>query len=203
MRTLRSTRPAFGADRPRRVAQPARSVVEDRPHGERAPLALRVRVYLTRGRLDRRIRAGCPCDATPGLVLRAAQLTGMRTRRQTAHRLRELVDYVDRCGSRPAISSVVVDPPIVSSARHAILGLAQRLEADAPVAPRGVVLARELLTDGLGPLFNRSSERTVVAAAWDTVDALEGRAIREADFAPPAPRARVAAVMPPDTGGAR
>jgi len=44
------------------------------------------------------------------------------------------------------------------------------------VEPAGVILAQRLLTDGLGPLFNRNSERTVVGAIWETVDALEGHA---------------------------
>ncbi len=183
MRALRHSRPALAGSTPVRAAKsPVRSARQGREEGRTSPLGLRVRALVGRRGLDRRILAGEPHDATPALALRAAQLTDPETRRQTAHRLRGIVSYVDRGGPRPLITAVVIDPPAVRSGRQAILGLAQRLEAGSPVQPRGVILAQRLLTDGLGPLFNPSSERTVVAAVWETVDALEGRATREVDF---------------------
>ena len=183
MRALRHTHPAIVGSTPVRAgAKPARPARQQRGARRRAPLGLRVLALLGRRELDRRILAGEPCDSTPALALRAAQLTDPETRRQTARRLRGIVAYVDRRGPGPLITAVVIDPPAVRSGRQAILGLAQRLEADDPVDPRGVILAQRLLTDGLGPLFNPSSERTVIAAVWETVDALEGRATREIDF---------------------
>lgn len=184
MRALRNSRLAAAGNIPvaatAKSAQPAR---EQRESWREAPLQLRLRAFAGRGRLDRRILAGEPSDSTPALQLRAAQLADPATRRQAARRLRGIVQYVDRTGPRPLITAVVIDPSAVRSGRQAILGLAQRLEASGPVEPRGVVLAQRLLTDGLGPLFNPSSERTVVAAVWETVDALEGRPTREIDFA--------------------
>ncbi len=183
MRSLRHTRPALAGSIPVRAAEdPVQATNQERGAWRSAPLSLRVRACLGRRGIDRRILAGDPVDGAPALALRAAQLTDPQTRRQTARRLRGIVDYVDRSGPRPLITAVVIDPPAVRSGRQAILGLAQRLEAGGQVEPRGVILAQRLLTDGLGPLFNPSSERTVIAAVWETVDALEGRATREIDF---------------------
>jgi hypothetical protein len=41
------------------------------------------------------------------------------------------------------------------------------------VNPRGLVLARALLTDGAGPFYNPYSEQTVTEAVFDVHDALE------------------------------
>jgi hypothetical protein len=138
-----------------------------------SPIALRSRVYLTRGALDRRIAAGRPCESTAALALRARQLSHPRTLRQVAGQLRGIVDYVDRHGSRRTVSAVVVERAAVRAGRQAILGLAERLEAAAPANPRGVALAQVLLTDGLSPLFNRHCERTVTEAIWEVQNALE------------------------------
>jgi hypothetical protein len=138
-----------------------------------SPIALRLRVYLTRGRLDRRIAAGRPCESTAALALRARQLSHPRTLRQVADQLRGIVDYVDRHGSRRTVSAVVVERAAVRAGREAILGLAERLERAAPATPRGVALAQVLLTDGLSPLFNGHCERTVTQTIWEVQDALE------------------------------
>jgi hypothetical protein len=137
------------------------------------PPAVRLRVYLSRGRLDRQIAAGRPHDSTVGLAIRASQLTHPRTLRRLARALHRVVDYVDRQGSYPMFTAVVIERGAVMRGRHAILGLAERLEGPAPASPRGVVLAQSLLSDGLSPLFNRRCDRTVVQAIWEVQDALD------------------------------
>ena len=138
-----------------------------------APFGLRLKVFMIRGRLDRQITAGHRCEEVAVLELRARQLTDPRTQRALAHNLRRIIDYVDRRGSRRFISSVIIEPTAVRHGRRAILDLAEQLERAAPVSPRGVVLARALITDGLSPLFNPHSERTVTEAANEVQDALE------------------------------
>ncbi len=137
-----------------------------------APLALRLRVFATRCSLDRQIAAGRPYNTTPALALRARQLTERDTREDIARNLRGVVDYVDRHASRVVISPVVIERRAVMGGREAIIGLAERLDGTLPVHPRGVALARGLLTDGASPLFNRSCERTVDQAIWEIADAL-------------------------------
>lgn len=134
---------------------------------------LRLRVYLTRPWLDRRIAARSRHTATAALELRARQLTCARSRRRLARQLREIVEYAQRTGSRPVFSAVVIDRRAVLRGKHVILGLAERLEGPAPVSPRGITRVQRFLTDGLGPLFNPNSRETMVQAVWNIEDALE------------------------------
>ena len=138
-----------------------------------ASLKLRLRVYVTRGALDRQIAVGRPYESTPALALRARQLTDARTRQQIARSLRGIVDHADDRASHRVISASVVEPAAVRRARHPILGLAERLEGTAPVNPAGVARAQVLLTDGLSPLYNRSCPRTATQAVYEVQDALE------------------------------
>jgi hypothetical protein len=139
----------------------------------RAGVALRLRVYITRTSLDRQLVAGCPCESTAALALRARRLIDRRTRKRLARNLRGAVAYADRCERHAPFSAVVTDCAAVRAGREAILGLAERLEEGAPVHPRGVVLAQRLLTDGLdSPLCNRCCQRTVDQAVWEVADAL-------------------------------
>jgi hypothetical protein len=137
-----------------------------------APLGLRLKVRITRGRLDRQIAAGRRCDASAELALRARQLTDPRSQQETARNLRRIIDYVDRRGSRPIITSVVIERRAVRYGRLAILELAEQLERAAPVNPRGIVLARAFITDGLSPVANPHSERTVTEVAAEAQEAL-------------------------------
>ena len=123
--------------------------------------------------LDREIAAGRPCASSAELAMRAGQLTQPRTLRQLACGLRRVVAYVDRAGSGPVFTAVVIDRAAVAASRHAILGLSERLEGGAPVSPRGVALVRILLSDGLSPLFDPHCERTVIQVIWEVQDALE------------------------------
>jgi len=130
-----------------------------------------MRLWLTRGRLDQRIVTGCPWDSRAATALRARQLSDPRTRQRLARSLRGIVAYAGRVEGRPLFSAVVIDRAAVRADREAILGLA---EAEDPVNPRGIVLARRLLTDGIdSPLYNRRCGRTVAAAVWEISDALD------------------------------
>jgi hypothetical protein len=137
-----------------------------------APLLLRLRVYLTRGSLDRQIARGVALARTPALTLRAHQLAAESVRRSLAADLRHAVSYAERVESRTPLSAVMLEPARVRAGRGAILRLAERLEQDAPVSPQGVALARVLLTDAASPLFDRDSERTVTEASCIADDAL-------------------------------
>jgi hypothetical protein len=173
MRALRSSQasPVMPAGTSTFDAAPSRR--DRRSASAGAPFGLRLKVFVTRGRLDRQITAGHRCEGVAELELRARQLTDPRTQRELAHNLRRIIDYVDRRGSRRFISSVITEPAAVRRGRRAILDLAEQLERAAPVNPRGVVLAHTLITDGLSPLFNPHSERTVTEAANEVQDALE------------------------------
>jgi hypothetical protein len=136
------------------------------------PLTLRVKVFATRAALDRQIAGAHRDERNATLELRARQLIHPRSRRRAARYLRGIVDSAERIGSRRALSAVVIDPAAVTGARRSIVALARRLEGNAPVSPRGVVLARALLTDGRGPLFNPGCGRSVDQAVAEVEDAL-------------------------------
>ena len=139
-----------------------------------APLKLRLRVLMTRRKLDREILGGYPLGSPDALALRVQQLTSESARHRIARDLRGVVEYVDRRGPRPLITAVMIEPAAVRAGRSAILDLAVTLERSSAVRPRGIVLVHRLLTDGTSPLFNRASHRTVTEAVWEIQDALDG-----------------------------
>ncbi len=173
MRIPRSSNPTSPVTSARSTRFEADASVRDgRSTAVNAPATLRLKVFVTRGKLDRQIAVGHRYEATDALALRVRQLTDQSTRRQIARELRGVVDYVDNREPGPVISSVVIEPAAVRAGRESILGLAERLEATAPVSARGVVFAWALLTDGISPLYNPYSERTVSEAVFEVQDAL-------------------------------
>ncbi len=142
-----------------------------------ASARLRLRVYLTRGRLDRMIAAGeRPVDGAD-LALRAEQLTDSQNQQRIARDLRRVMDYAEEHRSGVVASSVMIDAAVVRRGRWALAELAEQLERAGTVDPRGVALAQQLLSDGLSPLFNRHADRTIARAARDIREALEGRPV--------------------------
>jgi hypothetical protein len=135
-------------------------------------LALRVTVFVTRGALDQKIAGAHRDESSAALELRTRQLIHPRSRQRVAQYLRGIVDSAARIGSRRVLSAAVIDPAAVTGGRRPILRLAQQLEGRAPVSARGVVLARALLTDGCGPLFNPACGRSVDQAVAEAEDAL-------------------------------
>jgi len=136
------------------------------------PVPLRFRVFVSRRRLDRQIVAGHTCDA-PALELRVRQLTNLRSQQVAARSLRRVVGRVDRLGAGPDLSAAVIDRAAVRASREAILGLADRLDRAGKVSPRGMVLARELITEGAtSPLYGTEGGRVLTKALWEISDAL-------------------------------
>lgn len=142
-----------------------------RSASRRAPLRLSLKVRLSRGRLDRQLLAGRGADSE-ALALRAGQLTAPRSQQKLARALRGVLAYAERRQTPALITSVVIEPRAVRHGRHAIVDLAERLERAGSVEPGGIVLARALLSDGLSPLFNPRSERTVTEAVHEVLDRL-------------------------------
>jgi hypothetical protein len=173
MRTLRTTQPAPPAPRASGTLAPEPPLFGRGSPSGGASAALRLRVYLTRGRLDGQIASGRCLDGSAALMLRGRQLAHPHTRRQIARNLAHTVEYVDRNAGRRSFSAVVIAPAQVRAGRREILELAGRLEATGPVNPTGVALAQGLLTDGAGPLFNPHSDRTVAEAVDEVQVALE------------------------------
>ena len=171
MRTLINTkvspaaplaRPAFDANRDASSAGSAAG-----PAG--APVGLRLRTAVGHRRLDRQIEGGCALSS-PELALRARRLTDPRSRRELAASIRGAVRTVERPADR--ISAVMVDRTAVKHGRAALLDLADQVELASRVTPRGILLTRKLMSDGLSPLYNPRSERTVTEVAREIQEVL-------------------------------
>jgi hypothetical protein len=113
--------------------------------------------------LDRRLAAGECCDRGGRLAERARFLTGARSREHLASSLREIVSVAEDPPRRDGI--VPLARAEVSASAYELRLLASRLQAPAPVDPRGVAEVRLLLTDGSGPLYNRRAETPLDVAA--------------------------------------
>jgi len=133
----------------------------------------RVRVELTRDRADRWLGAHtgqAPSDEV--LVARIGELLSPRTRTTLGRSFRRIAADAVSCG-RP------MSPAQLNRGRlrrHAddLVRLADRLEdLSVPVTPRGVALARSLVTAGGGPLYNPRDGDALRMSLNATLHALE------------------------------
>ncbi len=134
-----------------------------------ATVGLRLRTVMGRRHLDRQLGAGCALTS-PELALRARQLTDPRSRRELAESIRSAVRLAEQPPVR--ISAVMLDRTAVKYGRAALKDLADQLELAHRVTPRGVLLARKLMRDGLSPMYNPKAERTVTELAREIQDVL-------------------------------
>ena len=114
--------------------------------------------------LDDRIAAGAPPETNRLTVARADRLVSLPMRLSVALNWRDLLAHA--AGPRPVVN------PVVPLCRERILAAERDIEAMLgaltallPVPARGVAAAKQLLTDGTGPLYNP-------ACTTDLADAL-------------------------------
>jgi hypothetical protein len=142
----------------------------------RAAVATRDR-WLLRRQADGLLRTGIKVHPQSALLVwRAAELTSLRNRRIFSSSLKSLTREL----LRPSVVSAVPLNRRAVRPHHALLQqLASRLDqVDRPVAPRGMVLVEELLTDGLtSPLYVAGCNSDVPAVALERcLSALDGDA---------------------------
>jgi hypothetical protein len=104
-------------------------------------------------RFDRALADGADPASEPGLGARARQVTSSRTRRRIARALEEL-----ELGP-----GVPVRRDQLRDADDLLAELTAALRSRERVSARGVLLAREIITDGCGPLYAPSAPP---AALW-------------------------------------
>jgi hypothetical protein len=136
-------------------------------------LSKRLQVKLHRHRLDHQLADGLDPVELEDRAVRASQLAAMRARRRVARSLRGVV----RAASQPAGgllgSAIPVSRGAVLAWHQGLLGLAERLERPGPVNPCGVARAVILLTDGVGPLYDRGAALSMGEAVWWIADGLQ------------------------------
>lgn len=123
-------------------------------------LGERISARLHGAALDRALAAGARPETEVALMLHARRLIAPRARRRLARTLRGMVEAARR---RPVVPASPVGRH-VSGAAPALLTLADRLERPGAIDARGVALTRELLRDGLGPLYADRGDGLVAVA---------------------------------------
>jgi hypothetical protein len=136
-------------------------------------LGERIAARLHGAALDEALAAGVRPEAEVALTLHARRLIAPRTRRRVARTLRGMVEASRGRSPAPA-------RPVGRQVAHAapdLLTLAARLERPQAVDARGVALARELLRDGLGPLYADRAGPRLAEAAREASAALDPPAL--------------------------
>jgi hypothetical protein len=104
--------------------------------------------------IDDRLLAGEPPDATA--ELRRARLLDPGYRSAVADALRNLVEAAENAEHNYFRAQIPIRRTEVLEARSLILSLADQVEGDPSVTPRGVILADRLIRDGASPVYWRS-----------------------------------------------
>jgi hypothetical protein len=111
-------------------------------------------------------------------AVREARMASAHSRRRLAKDLENAVARAEQ-GYTPFSAAIpVYHAAAAGEARRVLLDLAERLRAPRPVDPDGVRLARELLVDGLGPLYAPAEPGDLHAAALRALRALDGHGPR-------------------------
>jgi len=107
-----------------------------------------------RGRaIDDRLLAGQPAGGNPVTRARLARLVDRRYRCAIAGALRRLVEAARRHERNPFVARIPLREDEVLSSEPLIRTLAEELEEDETISPRGVILADRLIRDGDSPVF--------------------------------------------------
>jgi hypothetical protein len=116
----------------------------------------RVVARLLASSLDRQLAAGCAPESTQRLATRAAQLASVTTRRELARNFDHLLDSVHRAQVARS-PRVLMMRDSIKDVEPDLREMLTTLAVPLPASARGVAMARILLTDGTGPLFNPHS----------------------------------------------
>ena len=108
-------------------------------------------------------------DDSPVVLVRQAQLLQRRYRAAVAAALRSLIDAARRNQPNFFAARLQLKVPDVLATEPLILTLADELEQEERVSPRGVIMADRLVTDGDSPVYrpdpiHHSPDETVESA---------------------------------------
>jgi hypothetical protein len=129
----------------------------------------RIRARMFARSIDEKLLNGEAINGDPVIVVRRARLLNRRYRRKVASALRELVSAARRSDLNMFVAEIPLQADQVLENEPLILTLAEELEQEENLSPRGVILADRLITDGDSPVYapiplNRSFEETVESA---------------------------------------
>jgi hypothetical protein len=121
--------------------------------------------------LDDRLLAGARPEESGQLAARSARLLESGYRAEVAGALREMLDAAEHAQRLFLKAQVRLREWEIIQSRAVIRELADELEGDQPVNPRGVILADRLVRDGGSPMF-LGSNKSIASALTETRDAL-------------------------------
>jgi hypothetical protein len=132
------------------------TTVPRHPRTQEPPRSLSLRAYVVTHRrsLTLELSEGANPASSPGLTLRAEQLTSERRRRSLARVLRHAVHEALHPIPRRASFGLVRRSAVID-AQDAIDILVKRLRSPEPIAPEGIALIERMLSDGAwSPLYH-------------------------------------------------
>jgi hypothetical protein len=139
---------------------------------------LHLRVWATRGRLDRALAAGAAADHSAELALRATQLSRPATRRSIAAMLSNVLEAAAEppgAVEREAPAQAVNRAAVVQALDDLIALIVRLRDDEAPASAQGIAQAHLLAVDSRGPLYGRAPASALIAAielAQSTLDTL-------------------------------
>ena len=133
---------------------------------------IRLLAWLLASHLDDRLAAGAPPETNRLTVARADRLVSLPMRVSVAQNWRDLLAQAaaPRPGRQPGRTTL---PGADPGCRRRHPGHAGCADALLPVPARGVAAAKQLLTDGTGPLYNPASTTDLSAALREVVGLLD------------------------------
>ncbi|HTC69133.1 MAG TPA: hypothetical protein VK662_06150 [Acidothermaceae bacterium] len=132
----------------------------------------RIAARLLAPSLDRQLAAGRAPESTQLLATRAAQLADLETRRQLARDFDHLLESAHRPGVARSPRAVALRGSI-TDVEPDLRDMLITMTALLPTSARGVAMARILLTDGTGPLFNPHCSTNLRDAIHDVTAQLD------------------------------
>lgn len=104
-------------------------------------------------RIDDRLLDGRAVNGDPVILVRRAQLLGRRYRSRLAAALRNLVAAAGRGGPTRLTARLHLRRRELLACGPLILTLADEIEEEEGISPRGIILADRLLRDGDSPVY--------------------------------------------------
>jgi len=143
---------------------PAQILTAERPP-VRSDRLLRPLAALMGRTLDRRLASGHSPGSGRLVAARAGQLASVPARRELVRDWQRVLDQALR-PPRPRNPHAPLCRDRLFDAAGALQAMLAALSVSGPVSARGVAMARLLLSDGTGPLYNRRSPVDLSTALW-------------------------------------
>jgi hypothetical protein len=129
----------------------------------------RIMARLRARSIDDKLLNGADTDGSAVMLVRRARLLNHRYRSRVAAALRKLIDAARRNEPNFFAAQLRLKVAEVLQSHPLILTLAEELEHEGSVSPRGVILADRLITDGDSPIYgptpvSRPYDETVESA---------------------------------------